>query len=453
MAPPPPQPKQDLLGDFTQWFVKGDGGLLQEFQDFMVEDLLKQTFDKYISDEKERKRQEEEASDLAKAREFQIYNLRVKFFYRWRRIARALRLRRLRAKDKADYRAYMAAKHGEQMEAKKQAKKRAEAEKAALERGERVDSVREFRDFLQSRTANAEHEEALVASGILSGVVDEHQAASKIVRGDFAIPRIPAHRASARKSLPNGDGVREAALERPPPAGGAKTRALREQLNGGGKSILNSSSSSTFRRSLPPGSIPSRSWRVSPAASDSGKRISKVSDRWRLKAMGLATMPDGTALPEALANSMRYDGKRYEGWGSFGLDGQSAHRRSRSTSTDIAHSMAVRNAFVESFRKSSGGTAAASTEATTPRETSPSSSKRKRSAEDEASKNGIKSKKLATGEDSIERILREARELRGSLRSSRADLDETTGWFKEQSEMMQQDEMLSRRSSSNWGRE
>jgi hypothetical protein len=439
-SPPPPQPKKDLLGDFTKWFVEGDGGLLQEFQDYVVENLVKQTFDQFVASEEERKRKEEEASDLAKAREFQIYNLRVKFFYRWRNIARTLRLRRRRANDKAEYKKYMAAKHAEAVEAKKQAKKRAEAEKLALERG--PDPVAEFRELLQRRQG---YEDAILASGILVGVADEQQAANKIVRSDFKIPRIPDRTGSNRKSLPNGD-ANHTASERASPVGGAKTRALREQLHGASKSL---SGTSSFRRSLPPGSKPMHSWRVSPAASDSGKRVSKVSDRWRLKAMGLATMPDGTALPEQLANSMRYDGKRYEGWGSFGLDSNSAkHHRSRSTSTDLAHSAAVRNAFVESFCKS-GGTGAS----TTPRETSPSSSKRKRTSDDGADKNGSRPKKLATGEDSIERILREAKELRGSLRTSRADLDETTGWFREQSEMMQQDEMLSRRSSSNWGRE
>lgn len=412
---------------------------MEEFKDFIIMDIVQKTYQQFQIDEAERLRKEEEEADLKKAREFQVYNLRVKFFYRWRNIARTLRLRRLRENDKREYREYMAAKHAEEMAAKEKAK-RAAAKAAALAQAQKPDPVNEFKDFLQTRKDNtAEYETALLASGILSGVENEQQAASDIVRGTFKVPRIPEHR-SSRKSLPNGGSAR---LSSPAQAtDGAKTRALREQLAG--------RSSSSFRRSLPPGATPSSSWRASSSPSEQPKRVSKVSDRWRLKAMGLVTMPDGTALPEKLANSMRYDGVRYEGWGSFGLDGNS-HKRSRSTSADLNHSAAVRTAFVDSFRRSTGAGKADAAEADP---FSPPTTKRKRTtAEDEALRNGVKAKKQATAEDSIEKILREARELRGSLRSSRVDLDETTGWFREQSDIMQQEEMLSGRSSSAWGEE
>lgn len=421
------------MGDFTRWFVQGDGGLFEEFQEFIITDLVQKAYDQYRHDEAERARKEEEAADLKKAMEFMVYNLRVKFFYRWRDIARARRLKRRRARDKEEYRAFMAAKQAEEVAAKKRA---AAAEAAALKRSQKADAVGEFRDYLQTRKDSAaEHEAALLASGVLTGVDNKRRAASNIVRGEFAVPPIPARR-GPRKSLPNGNSIRSPSPSQTPEATGAKTRALREQLAGG--------SSSSFRRSLPPGATPASSWRASSSPSEQPKRVSKVSDRWRLKAMGLVTMPDGTALPEKLANSMRYDGVRYEGWGSFGLDGNS-HKRSRSTSADLNHSAAVRTAFVESFRRSSGTAAPDAADVF-----SPATTKRKRTVEDEAVKNGAPAKKQATTEDSIERILREARELRGSLRSSRMDLAETTDWFKEQSEMMQHEEMLSGRSSSAW---
>jgi len=76
------------MGDFTKWVVLGDHGLMEEFQEALVTHLVRTVFDKHQRDEEDRKRKEEENRSWAQARKFRIYSLRVRFFYRWRDIAR-----------------------------------------------------------------------------------------------------------------------------------------------------------------------------------------------------------------------------------------------------------------------------------------------------------------------------------------------------------------------------
>ncbi|KAM0273232.1 hypothetical protein ACHAQH_008368 [Verticillium albo-atrum] len=434
----PPAPKRDLMADFTHWFVNGDQGLLQEFEVFMVEQIVRDAYDQFIKDEEERKRKEEEERDLAEARKFQIYNLSVKFFYRWRDIARKNRLHRRRVRDREEYKAVLAEKFAAEAARKKKAKQVEAARQAALERNKGIDPVDEFRDLLQmQKDKSQDHEDALWASGVLAGIDDEREAIANIVRHHMPPPAAPVSK-KWKKSLPPSSASMSRSESVKP--GGTKTQALREKF-----SASSTNNSSSFRRSLPP-NTGSSSFRASPSPSDSSKRQSRVSDRWRLKAMGLVTMPDGTALPESLANSMRYDGTRFDGWGSFGLDAKT-HHRSRSTSADIGAAAAARERFSQSFHNISAS------ENKGPNGTSPTTIKRKRSVEDDQSTvvDGDTKKRRAAGNSDLEKILRDAKETLSALKSSRMELDEGAGWFREQSEMMQQEEALSRRSSSAWG--
>ncbi|CAK7264860.1 actin cytoskeleton and mitosis protein [Sporothrix epigloea] len=125
-SPPPPHQitKKDLLNDFTQWYVKGDNGILSEFQDAIVEHLVRQTFEQFKHDEEERIQREEDERSWAEALRFKTYNLRIKFFYKWRRIARERALDRRARQARDELKAYRTAKRAEQ---------RAAAEKAAAE--------------------------------------------------------------------------------------------------------------------------------------------------------------------------------------------------------------------------------------------------------------------------------------------------------------------------------
>ncbi|GKT84895.1 LOW QUALITY PROTEIN: 80 kD MCM3-associated protein [Colletotrichum tofieldiae] len=417
------------MADFAKWFVTGDNGLMQEFEKFVIEQIVSDTFENYHREEEERKRKEEEARDLAEARKFQVYNLSVKFFYRWREIARNLRLSKLRRQEREEYRRVQQELREEEIQKKKKAAKVVEARRRTLER-HGVDPVEEFRELLYLRKDDPHVDlqaeaEALLATGILSGVSDERAAVANVIRAPATAETLaattPLPRSRSTTSLSQSTSG-------PKPCG-AKTRALREEF---GKS------SNNFRRSLPPMSAHSSSSRMS---SEPQKRVSKVSDRWRLKAMGLVTMPDGSALPEAIANEMRYNGKRYEGLGSFGLDRDGTERR-RSVSADLSHAAEARLRFSQSLN---GGSATPQTNGTSPL--------RKRSLEDDnetAATDETRVKKRPSSNADLDRILREARENLESLRSSRVELDEGAEWFREQNEMMHAEELS--RASSPWGK-
>ncbi|OHE97772.1 GANP/Nin1/mts3/eIF-3 p25 family protein [Colletotrichum orchidophilum] len=434
--------KQDDMADFAKWFVTGDNGLMQEFEKFVIEQLVTAAFEQYQREEEDRKRREEEERDLAEARNFQIYNLSVKYFYRWKKIARNLRLTKLRRQEREEYRRVQREQREEGARKRKQATKAAEARKRALERNG-FDPVEEFRELLQLRKdgshadlqAEAEAEaEALLATGILSGVSDERAAVANVIRTPATMETLatntPLPRSRSSTALSQSTSGTKPC--------GAKTRAIREEF---GKSRTN------FRRSLPPMSAHSSSSRLS---SEPQKRVSKVSDRWRLKAMGLVTMPDGSALPESIANEMRYNGKRYAGLGSFGLDGT---ERRRSVSADLNHAAEARLRFSQSLNGGSSGSSAAVPQVNG---TSPLS-KRKRALDDDNDDNGVgaadeaaRVKKRPSSNADIDRILREARENLESLRSSRIELDEGADWFREQNEMMHAEEAS--RASSPWSK-
>ncbi|KXH46213.1 GANP/Nin1/mts3/eIF-3 p25 family protein [Colletotrichum nymphaeae SA-01] len=437
-APPVKQrSKQDVMADFAKWFVTGDNGLIQEFEKYMVEQLVSAAFEQHHREEEERKRKEGEERDLAEARKFQVYNLSVKYFYRWREIARNLRLTKLRRQEREEYRRAQREQREEEIRQRKKAAKVAEAKKRALERNG-FDPVEEFRELLQLRKDGTQADlqaeaEALLATGILSGVSDERVAAANVVRA-------PATMESLATNTPLPRSRSSTALSQSTTGAkprGAKTRAIREKF---GKNATN------FRRSLPPMSAHSSSSRLS---SEPQKRVSKVSDRWRLKAMGLVTMPDGTALPETIANEMRYNGKRYAGLGSFGLDGT---ERRRSVSADLNHAAEARLRFSQSLNGGSGSGSAAAV----PQVNGISPlSKRKRALDDDDNEVAVadeavtRVKKRPSSNADIDRILREARENLESLRSSRIELDEGADWFREQNEMMHAEEAS--RASSPWG--
>ncbi|KAK2004496.1 GANP/Nin1/mts3/eIF-3 p25 family protein [Colletotrichum falcatum] len=435
VAPPKPpveerRSKKEVMADFANWFVTGDNGLMQEFEKFVVEQIVADTFTKYRKEEEERKRKEEEARDLAEARKFQVYNLSVKYFYRWRGIARNLRLSKLRRQEREELRRVQRELREEEMKRKKKAAIVVEARRKALER-HGVDPVEEFRELLYLRKDDPHVDlraeaEALLATGILSGVSDERAAVANVMRPPAKVETTaittPLPRSRSTTSLSqSSSGLKPC---------GAKTRALREEF---GKI------SNNLRRSLPPMSAHSSSSRMS----EPQKRVSKVSDRWRLKAMGIVTMPDGSALPEAIANEMRYNGKRYEGLGSFGLDRNGTERR-RSVSADLSHAAEARLRFSQSLN---GGSTTPPTNGTSPL------SKRKRSFEEDnetAATDEARVKKRPSSNTDLDRILREARENLESLRSSRVELDEGAEWFREQNEMMHAEELS--RASSPWGK-
>ncbi|KAI8241743.1 hypothetical protein K4K55_011836 [Colletotrichum sp. SAR 10_96] len=423
-----PLPKQDVMGDFAKWFVKGDNGLIHEFEKFMVEQIVSDAFEKYHREEEERIQKEEEEKALAEAREFRVRTLSVRYFYQWKKIARNLRLSKIRRHEREEMRRIQKEMREEEMKKRKKAARVAEARRKLVEQ-HGVDPVEELREILQLKKDDPPEDlqaeaEALFASGIFSGVTDERAAIAEVIQAPsindtFKTPPPPA-RTTSTNSLSKSVSARP---------GGAKTQAIRAEFG----------SSVDFRRSLPPMSAHSASSRYTPSEA-SPKRVSKVSDRWRLKAMGLVTMPNGSALPEAIADEMRYNGKRYSGLGSFGLDRDTTERR-RSVSADLDKAAEARRRFSQSLNSSSAAAEQSNGNSQL--------SKRKRPTDSAASPSqDARAKKRPSSNAEVERIIREARENLESLRSSRVDLDEWTEWFREQNDIMQAEEAS--RASSPW---
>ncbi|KAK0392348.1 hypothetical protein NLU13_1843 [Sarocladium strictum] len=398
-----PEPPRDLMGDFTQWFLLGDQGLLDEFKAYMVEDMLPKLYDSFYAEQEEQRQREEEAGLLAEADAYRAYSLSMRYFYRWKEHAREKRLRTVRrqARDQARkfYEQQWAAEREARRKAMDQAKKE-RAHNASLNRPEELAHI-----LKNKKMHRRQAEEAILSSGILSGIANEREVVADIVRREVS-PSVDGS-VNGRQSARSRSGSGSGSVAR----GGSKTRALREELLGG--------SSASFRRSLPSMSASARS----SAEPEGSSRKSRVSERWRLKAMGITQMPDGTALPEHLANEILYGGKQYRELGSLGLgSSRNSARRASIGDSGLADSFAMPP-------PRSTPAPHATNEAGSP-------TKRKRSEEDEENerrRSGIDSSRAS----SHKRIMSGAEEVLNELRALRVEMEEGSAWFREQNERLQ----------------
>ncbi|KAL7936757.1 SAC3/GANP/Nin1/mts3/eIF-3 p25 family domain-containing protein [Trichoderma chlorosporum] len=403
--PPPPRPTsrlRDPLDDFTKWFVNGDKGLMNEFETFMVENIVQKTFDKFQKDEKERMAKEKAEQDEAEAKRFRIYNLSLKYFYKWKRLAREKRLRQLRRSGREQFRAFREAQRIAQLKEEQEASQRIAKQKAELATLNRPDELAAI--LRRSQQNKRKAEEALLASGVLSGVTNERRAISAIFRNEY-------RGLSPTPSINGSQGVRSRSGSVMSTEGGSKTRALRERLLG--------DKPGRFQRSLPSISADS-----SPPEKS---RVSRVSERWRLKAMGIVQMPDGTALPESMVDEIKRGLKR-----DTGLSRSTLIRRASITSAASAATASVRPQSPLVFSKSAR-------EDVFPDNPLTINNKRKRPVGDE----GATATEQTEDADSHKRVMSDADILIQELRAMRQEMEEGTTWFKSQNGKLQSD-ILSR---------
>ncbi|ORY71093.1 SAC3/GANP/Nin1/mts3/eIF-3 p25 family-domain-containing protein [Pseudomassariella vexata] len=333
-----PQPQNDPFGNFTRWFVCGDHGLLEDqLEEWLVRNLLENAWKSFQQMENERRRREEDEKSWAIARKYREEYLHVKFFYRWlegfrkRSVVKRIKMERDKFR---------------QWNLPENVAKREAAERATKERNERevVDALRRSakakakkeQNMRESiRTREQKVEEALLASGIFDGVRDQRAAAHLAARDDKIDSVVHAPPPSEKSKLRLENQRRRShglpplqCMPEPQPfkegSKTAKIKALssgRDSLSMSTGSIRNSTFSSSYRSSI--GFNNSRVAKT---------RKSRVSDPyWRLKANGLVQMPNGEYLHESLANPMRQEGKRYEGFGDFGLPRTASVTPSQST--------------------------------------------------------------------------------------------------------------------------
>ena len=220
-AMPAKASEKDLMDGLTRWVVLGDNGLMEHFQEHLITGLLQDVFVRFQKDEAERKKKEADEKSWAEALNFRRYNLRLKFFYRWRKNARQAALSRRARTGREKMRAYREAKFAEEKAAKEEAAKRKAREEAAASFRSSVDSSRalaaQFRERAtsgaQSRLEESRRRSsgaaALHATGVLAGLRNESEAITQIVPGNeygsFANSRpsssqsMPVQRATSSK--------------------------------------------------------------------------------------------------------------------------------------------------------------------------------------------------------------------------------------------------------------
>jgi hypothetical protein len=385
-------PPRDLWADFTKWFVKGDDGLLEQFEIFLVQDLVTSTFEQFETEREERILREEMEYNNRLADDFRFNILAVRYFYRWKDNARERRLRELRRSGREQLRAYQEAQWAAKHEAQQKAARQAAKEKEQLEK---LDRIKELRGVLDNQSmsmsmsmSKRKTEKALLASGVLSGVVNEKEAIAAIVGKMSETSQAGRSSSSSRQPSPTPSERRKE---------GAKLRALRE--------MFEPTVSRAFRRSLPAMASESTSRDRSP--------VSRASERWKLKAMGIIQRPDGTAVPESLAKS-----------------------QARVSSSQLEYSSSLRRASISS---ASGA----------PQQnllTVDYSNKRKRPEEDDGD-----AKATDEGSDPAahKRIMSETENTIRELRALRAELEEGTTWFKSQNDKLRGE--ITSRGSTPWG--
>ncbi|PHH64989.1 hypothetical protein CDD81_3626 [Ophiocordyceps australis] len=421
--------RRDIVGEFNSWFVMGDNGIIPEFLLHQVVTLTKGIYDKYIDDLQIQMAQEEEDRINAQVEAFRVYNLSLKYFYRWKRNAREKRLSTVTRKGRDEMRAYLKAQHAERLAQRK--KKHASAKKAqraALKRPDQLISVAKTKG-----AADREAMESILASGVLSGVRNERKAALDIVRDDASLSgscyspseqseeslmeqgNAPRGTAQGRRQTLSAASTASKVVE------SAKTRALRQQYLGQGQEE--------------PGFRLSRS--LGHAEGGKGrKRRSNFSSRWRLKAMGIVQLPDGTAVPESLAQQgpeIRYPRAQ--------LPRPSATQAYRAKRQELAAAMAQEDTSASNPAGANKPLSPTVQAAPPAPSTSPGNNKRKRCVDEQGARADD------NGDDSHKRLLSEAERIRMELAALRAELEEGREWYRAQNERMRSSTSAARASS------
>jgi nuclear mRNA export protein SAC3 len=339
-----PTPKPDLMARFTEWFVNGDQGVLENFRELVLNDILTNVWSRHQEEARERKRREEDAQSWADATRFKQYNLGIKYFYRWRHIAREHALRRRQQELRDQQRQYLEEK------ARREARARIKEERAKKHRREDFVSglMPEAGPSRNTSRENVKTDDALRHSGIFSGMRDADEVARRVADGSSsaAYGHYRERRLSAASTASISDvrhqylyglaptatsaasTARAAGRERPdassPSPGGRKTQQLRERYGSEEAkrrhraSTLSSSgylsgSVTNFSHSMPAalgakhadGSASRKRHSgedISPRDSLLGRKKTVMrTPYWDMRARGMVQMPGGEWLHESVA--------------------------------------------------------------------------------------------------------------------------------------------------------
>ncbi|KAL5604101.1 uncharacterized protein BROUX77_004287 [Berkeleyomyces rouxiae] len=335
-----------VIDGLTKWYTLGDDGLLQQFYLYMTEEIVKNTFQEFIEEEERRKEEAEAAEDLAKAIKLRRYNLSLRYLQRWRFIARERRLEAIRRSGRDQLRAHQQAQRRERQRAEAALKRKSEL---GIDENE---NVRMFYEVAERSKRNL-----MKINGSLGMSEYGHDRGAIIQEDDvgsvWSVPDAPdAYSApKSKKAKRRAKGPTSMAVQAMPQSQRSESVASTFSVGGKTQSIMEQyalSRSASLRRSMPSASFSSsqfgRSQFSTPPVESLDKRVSKVSDRWRLKAMGLTTMPNGSILPDHLAHQVLYQKKRYTELGSCGLGPTTRPRRVSAAAADLDIDMRISRA-------------------------------------------------------------------------------------------------------------
>ena len=377
---------------------------MDEFRTFLVEDILKEVYDSFVEEQEVRLLEEEKRKDLEKAEQFRQYHLSMRYFYRWRESARDKRLKNLRRSGRDQIRAFREAQRIADFNVQQKVTRRMQQEK---HQSQLQDRQGELMDLLKQKEEGRKHGGDANRDADDSSVVgSDREAIAKAVRQEFGSPkpsRTPSQQTSRSQSISMARG-------------GAKTKALRDELLGGNQP-------QNFRRSLPPSSRVANS-------SEMAIRSSMVSERWRLKAMGIVKMPDGTALPESLANDVRSYRTTIPGM-------RRAHDSETSWKISTTGQIPPDRIINTAYPRSSDGEANEMPEYP--------SNKRKRQSDHTHIPPPLAE---GTKGPSHKRVMSEAEHLISELRIMREEMEEGATWFKSQNERLQSE--ITSRGTTPW---
>lgn len=483
-TPPPPPPKpappQDLMGDFAKWVVLGDNGLMDEFQEALVAHLVRAVFDQHQREEEERKRKEEEHRSWAQARKFRIYSLRVRFFYRWRDIARKLALKRVGRHNRAAMKHYRETKLAEAKAAK------AKAEKDAQSRAKRLTGPSSWLDEMEkdralkrarresmsldtSRRASitSSNADALLATGIFSGMENQQELAANCVRDDDslydALVGVTIHPNTSQQSMgpparPKDPlrSVRNAAVAKPAPKPklSKKAQYLQDLMSGKHREddliSFRSSNSSRMARSVPTGGKVtnfSRYQSSSPRSSAEPERERPrngpgsgiKSSYWLLRSRGLFATPTGHVLSDKAPRPVTSN--NYEGGSQYSGDSDAGDLDDRVLEQDGAY----RSLGLTGSRRSTFSVPQ-SAAGSPPRHSflKPKPSMARQSLPAGMSSASLLASRQTDGDavsqagSAVSTLQQDAEESLRELRRVAAELDSETEWYREQNKQLSQ---------------
>lgn len=472
------------MGDFAKWILLGDYGMMEQLEEKILEDLVRDTYDNFQAEARARKQREADRKALTEALEYRAYKLSYKYLHLWKHNARRRFARNAAKKNKVKLKEWREEKAAEARAARikrdredKARQKRLTAPTSWLEELDRERSVKRMRRESMSldtsrRSSPMSDADALMATGIFDGLPNQQQFAANAVRDDDslydALVGVQISPSATRQIMgppakPAKDplrSVRDGGISKEPPQRkwSKKALAIKDLLSGKKKDeeLLSFRGSTSSRLGQSPRSVPggkvtnfSKYQSSSPRSSADPDRARKGSSSgikssyWLLRSHGLFATPTGHVLsdraprPRTGSNASQYsldseavdfDDRILEQDGAYraslGLTGgQSRPTSRRSTFSLGAAGSPPRSSLMKpkpsSLRQSlpTGVTAASLLE-----------SRSQRAEADNVSQAGSAAQ---AAQESAEELIRE-------LHKATAELDNDTGWYREQNGRMSQ---------------